>query len=349
MVPIKAACGGLVNFDLVAWLCCIIRAMKTTRLFILTALAFALSPAVQAQEAPFPTRNVQIVVPYTPGTGADILARILGPRLAERWKTGVITDNRAGATGNIGTEFVAKAAPDGHTVLFTATSFGTTPALTAKLPFDPVKSFAPVALVATSSMSFVVHPQLPVKSLNEFIALAKRQPGKLLYCSPGNGGPQHLAMELIKLETKTDLVHIPYKGSGGAVTDLIGGHVQAMVVSLQTIAPFVQNGRLRMLAIMGAERSPAFPNVPTLKEQGLANLEVETWYGVLAPAATPSTAIAKINSELHSLLQLPEIREQLAKQGMNAAGGPPERLGNLVKNELTRWARVVHAAKIKAD
>jgi tripartite-type tricarboxylate transporter receptor subunit TctC len=142
---------------------------------------------------------------------------------------------------------------------------------------------------------------------------------------------------------------VPYKGSGGALTDLMGGHVQAMVVSLQTVAPFVQNGRLRMLAILGAERSPAFPNVPTIKEQGLANLVVETWYGVLAPAATPSTAIAKINLELHSLLQLPDIREQLAKQGMNAAGGPPERLGTLVKSELTRWARVVSAAKIKAD
>ncbi len=319
----------------------------------ITAILFAgwfCAHTAHAQEAPaFPSRTVQIVVPYTPGTGADILARILGPRLAERWKSGVITDNRPGATGNIGTDFVAKAAPDGHTVLFTATSFGTTPALTAKLPFDPVKSFAPVSLVATSSMSLVVHPQLPVKSLKEFIALAQRQPGKLLYCSPGNGGPQHLAMELIKLETKTDIVHIPYKGSGGAVTDLIGGHVQAMVVSLQTIAPFVQNGRLRMLTVMGAERSPAFPNVPTIREQGLVNLEVETWYGVLAPAATPPAAITKINSELHALLQLPDIREQLSKQGMNAAGGPPDRLGTLVKSELTRWARVVNAAKIKAD
>ena len=312
------------------------------------ALGFCGAHAI-AQETAFPTRTVQIVVPYTPGTGADILARILGPRLAERWKTAVITDNRAGATGNIGADFVAKATPDGHTVLFTATSFSTTPALTAKLPFDPLKSFAPVSLVATSSMSLVVHPQLPVKSLKEFIALARREPGRLLYCSPGNGGPQHLAMELIKLETKTDLLHIPYKGSSGALTDLVGGHVQAMVAALQTVSPFVQNGRLRMLAIMGAERSPAFPNVPTLKEQGLANLEIEPWYGVLAPAATPPAAIAKINAELHALLQLPDIREQLARQGMNAAGGAPERLGNLVKSELTRWARVVSAAKIKAD
>ncbi len=315
---------------------------------MLAVALFAAKTAV-AQDAFFPARTVQIVVPYTPGTGADILARILGPRLAERWKVGVVTDNRAGATGIIGTDFVAKAVPDGHTLLFTATSFGTTPALTAKLPFDPARSFAPVSLVATSSMSLVVHPQLPVKSLKEFIALAQRQPGKLLYCSPGNGGPQHLAMELIKLETRTDLVHVPYKGSGGALTDLMGGHVQAMVVSLQTVAPFVQNGRLRMLAIMGAERSNAFPSLPTIKEQGLPNLDVETWYGVLAPAATPPSAIAKINTELHALLQLPDIREQLARQGMNVVGGPPDKLGNLVKSELARWARVVNAAKIKAD
>ena len=327
------------------------RTLRTTLQHAATILCAGLLcvHTVSAQEPSFPARTVQIVVPYTPGTGADILARILGPRLAERWKVGVVTDNRAGATGNIGTEFVAKAAPDGHTVLFTATSFSTTPALSGKLPFDPVKSFAPVSLAATSSMSLVVHPQLPVKSLNEFIALARRQPGKLLYSSPGNGGPQHLAMELIKLETKTDLVHVPYKGSGGALTDLMGGHVQAMVAALQTASPFVQSGRLRMLAILGAERSPAFPTVPTVKEQGLANLEVEPWYGVLAPAATPPAAIAKMNAELHALLQLPDIREQLAKQGMNAAGGAPERLGNLIKSELARWSRVVQAAKIKAD
>jgi tripartite-type tricarboxylate transporter receptor subunit TctC len=289
------------------------------------------------------------VVPYTPGTGADILARILGPRLAERWKAPVITDNRPGATGIIGTDFVAKAAPDGHILLFVATSFATTPALAAKLPFDPVKSLAPVSLVATSTLSLVVHPQLPVISLKEFVALAQRQPGKLYYSSPGNGGPQHLAMELIKLETRTDLVHVPYKGMGGALTDLMGGHVQAMVAALQTVAPFVQSGRLRMLAVMGAQRAATYPQVPTLKEQQLPNLEIDTWYGVFAPAATPGAAIAKINAELHALLQLPDIREHLARQGMNAAGGAPERLGSLVKSELARWARVVNAAKIRAD
>jgi len=297
----------------------------------------------------YPARTVQIVVPYTPGTGADILARILGPKLAERWKVGVVTDNRAGATGNIGTEFVAKAVPDGYTLLCTATSFGTNPALNPKLPFDPVKSFAPVALIATSAMSVVVTPGLPAKTVREFIELARAQPGKLYYSSPGNGGPQHLAMELLKLDARIDLVHVPYKGSGGALADLVGGHVQAMIVSLQTAAPYVQGGKLRMLALMSAERSPAFPDVPTLKELGLADLEVETWYGLFAPAGTPEAVVAKLNAELNVLLRQADVRDLLAKQGMNPAGGPPERFAKLLGQELTRWRRVVTAAGIKAD
>jgi tripartite-type tricarboxylate transporter receptor subunit TctC len=303
-----------------------------------------------AQGAPaWPQRNVQFVVPFTPGVGADILARTLGPRLAERWKVSVITDNRPGATGNIGADFVAKALPDGHTVLFAATSFGTTPALYQKLPFDPVKSFAPVALIATSGLGLVVHPQLPAKTLREFIQLAKRRPGEMLYSSPGNGGPQHLTMELLKLEAGINIVHVPYKGLAGAITDVMGGHVQVMVSALQTAQPYVVGGRLRMIGVMSAERSPAFPDVPTFKEQGQSGLEVYTWYGVFAPAGTPAPVIAKLNGDIHAILQQPDMREVLVKQGMSAVGGPPEILGDLVKSELVRWARVVKAAKIKFD
>jgi tripartite-type tricarboxylate transporter receptor subunit TctC len=321
-------------------------------LLLLGALVpfFALCGGATAQDAgSYPARNVTLVVPYTPGTGADILSRILGPKLAERWKVGVITDNRAGASGNIGTEHVAKSAPDGYTLLCTATSFGTAPALSAKLPFDPVKSFTPVALLATSAVSLTVNPELPAKSLAEFVELAKKAPGKYYYASPGSGGPQHLTMELLKQELKIDLVHVPYKGSGGAVSDLIAGHVQAMAISLQTAAPYVQGGKLRMLSVMSAERSPAFPDVPTMKELGLADLEVETWYGVFAPAGTPAPVVARINAELNALLGQPDVRALLEKQGMNAGGGSPERFGALVKNELARWSRVVKAAGIKAD
>jgi tripartite-type tricarboxylate transporter receptor subunit TctC len=306
-------------------------------------------PLADAQESDWPSRTIQIVVPYTPGTGADILARVLGPKLAERWKVAVVTDNRAGASGNIGTEFVAKAAPDGYTLLCTATSFGTNPAVNRKLPFDPVKSFAPVIQLAGSSVAVIVTPALPAKSMREFVELARSQPGKLYYSSPGSGGPQHLAMELLKQTARIDLVHVPYKGSGGALADLVGGHVQAMIVSLQTVAPYVQSGKLRMLAVMSAERSPAFPAVPTLKELGLPDLEVETWYGVFAPAGTSAPVVARLNAELNTLLTQPDIRDLLAKQGMSAVGGSSERFGELVKAELVRWSRVVAAAGIKAD
>ena len=288
-------------------------------------------------------------MPFTPGTGADILARILGPRLAERWKAAVVVDNRAGATGNIGTDAVAKSAPDGHTLLFTATSFGTNPALSRNLPFDPVKSFAPVGIVATSALAVVVNGNLSVNSMRDLVDLARKQPGKMHYSSPGNGGIQHLTMELLKLEAGFDMVHVPYKGLGGAMSDLVAGHVQAMVSALQSAAPHVQSGKLRMVAVMTPQRSSAFPGVPTLREQGMGELEVETWYGVFAPAGTPGDVIARINSEVNVLLKDPGIVENLARQGMAPAGGPPERLGELVKRELARWNRVVSAAGIKAD
>ncbi len=317
---------------------------------LLAAALLVCAAGAAAQEASsYPARNVTVVVPYTPGTGADILARLLGPKLAERWKVAMITDNRAGAIGNIGTDHVAKSAPDGYTLLCVATSFATNPPLHKKLPFDPVKDFAPVALLATSAVSLTVNPDFPAKSMAEFIDVARESPGKYYYASPGSGGPQHLTMELLKQELKFDMVHVPYKGSGGAITDLLAGHVQAMVISLQTAAPYVHGGKLRMLAVMSAQRSSAFPDVPTMKEQGLGDLEVETWYGMFAPAGTPRAVVTKINADLNALLKEPDVRSFLEKQGMNAEGGTPERFGGLVKSELARWSRVVKNAGIKAD
>jgi tripartite-type tricarboxylate transporter receptor subunit TctC len=317
------------------------------RAILLALAALCSSPAAFAQD--YPARPVHIIVPYTPGTGADILARLIGPKLGERWKVGVPTENKPGATGNIGAEFVAKAAPDGHTLLFVATSFGTTPALQKNLPYDPVKSFEPVALIATSGLVVVVHPQVPARSMKELIELAKRQPGKMHYSSPGNGGPQHLAMELVKLETGMNIVHVPYKAAAGALTDVVGGHIDATVAAVQTAHPHVQSGRLRALAIMSAERSPAYPDVPTMGEQGLQDLEVETWYGAFAPASTPPAVIRKINSDINAALKEAQVREAIEKQGMTPVGGTPQRLGDLVRNELPRWNRVVSAAGIKAD
>ena len=317
------------------------------RALLIAAAACCVSPAAFPQD--YPTRPVHLIVPYTPGTGAEILARLIGPKLGERWRVGVPTENKPGATGNIGADFVAKAAPDGHTLLFVATSFGTTPALQKNLPFDPVKSFEPVALVATSGLVVVTHPQVPARSMKELVELAKRQPGKMHYSSPGNGGPQHLAMELIKLETGMNIVHVPYKGAAGALADVVGGHVEATIAAVQTAHPHVQSGKLRALAIMSAERSSAYPDVPTMKEQGLSDLEVETWYGAFAPAGTPSQIVQKLNSDINAVLREAQIRGALEKQGMTPAGGTPQRLAELVRKELPRWNRVVSAAGIKAD
>ena len=315
--------------------------MKT----VLALLALAAASICNAQ-APFPSRTITIVVPFTPATGADVIARLLQPKLTDNLKVPVIVENRAGASGAIGTEQVAKSLPDGYTVLFTATSHGTLPAMKRSLPYDPVKSFTPVALAATSAMSLVLGPQVPAANMGEFVALAKKSPGALNYSSPGAGSIQNLAMELVKLETGIDLVHVPYKGSAGASSDLVAGHVQATVAALQTMAPFVSTGRLRMIAVFSAERSPAFPEVPTMKELGHPGLVVDTWYGIFAPAGTPREIVARLNKEVNVLLQQPEIRDAFAKQGLTAVVDRPERLGELVEHEIRRWNRVVASAGI---
>lgn len=315
----------------------------------LAAAALALAAAAAHAADPWPSRTVSIVVPYTPGTGADTIARLLSPALAERLKVPVVVDNKPGASGAIGTETVAKSPPDGYTLLFTATSHGTVPALKRGVPYDAVKSFTPVALAATSALALVVNPDLPATTFAQFVALAKKEPGRLYYSSPGNGSPQHLTMELIKLEAGIDLVHVPYKGSAGAARDLVGGHVQAAVAALQTMAPYVKGGKLRMLAVLSEERSPAFPDVPTMKELGHPDLVVDTWYGVFAPAGTPPEVVARLNAEMDALLRQPATVEAFAKQGLVAVADAPARLGTLVAAELARWTRVVASARIQGD
>jgi tripartite-type tricarboxylate transporter receptor subunit TctC len=317
--------------------------------FIAAAAGLAALFGSVAHAQNYPTKPVKMVVPFPPGGSLDIAGRLIAQKLTDAWGQSVVVENKPGAGGNIGADFVAKAAPDGHVLLMTATSFATTPALSPKLPFDPIRSFAPVVQIAASELTLVVHPQLPVRSMPEFIQLAKRRPGQLLYSSPGNGGPQHLTTELIKLETGIDIVHVPYKGATGAVTDLIGGHVQAMVSAMQTISPQVRGRKLRMLAVMGEKRSAAFPEVPTMKEHGWPNLIVETWYGLFAPAGTSSAVIAKLNADINALLQHADVRDSLARQDLNPVGGSPEGFADMVGRDLSRWARVVAAANIKPD
>jgi tripartite-type tricarboxylate transporter receptor subunit TctC len=331
-----------------------ITAFQRTRSGVCIAQAlfgFAVScfmACVQAQD-PYPSRAIRVVVPYPPGTGADILARLIGPKLSERWKVPLVVENRPGASAVPGHDFIAKAAPNGYTIGFSATSFTTNVPLAPKLPYDPIRSFEQVALVATNVVSVCIANKLPARTLGEFLELARRQPGKLNYASPGNGTPQHLAMELLRLEAKVDIVHVPYKSSPGAITDLIAGHVEAMVIPLQTAAPHVQSGGLKMVAVMSAKRSPAFADVPTMRELGMPAIEVDTWYGVFAPAGTPADIVRKWNAELNLLLRQPDTQEALEKQGLLPAGGPPERLTSFLKEDIARWARVVAAARIKAD
>jgi tripartite-type tricarboxylate transporter receptor subunit TctC len=330
-----------------------IRAMarrKTLGVLALAACSALWAGHTRAQSAlgTYPSGTVTLMVPFTTGTGADLLARLLGPKLADKWKVSVVTENKAGASGSIGTAAAAKAAPNGLTVLVTATAHGTFPALISKLPFNPQQAFTPVVLLGTSALGLATSGKSPFNTFKDFQEAAKKQPGVLNYASPGTGSPQHLAMELLAQETNIKLLHVPYKGTAGALTDLMGGHVEASVVALQTAAPHLQSGALRMLALMSAERSPAFPNVPTLKELGVANGVVETWYGVFVPSGTPAEVVAKLNADINSLLQLPEVKDTMNKQGMVIVGGNPERMNDLVKNELSRWARVVEKAGIKA-
>ena len=310
-------------------------------------LALAAVTGAQAQQ--YPNRAITIIVPFTPGTGIDIMARTIGQKVSERWGASVVADNRAGASGNIGAEMVAKAAPDGYTLMMTATSLATNAAINRNLRYDPAKSFAPISLVATGTMAFITSTNTSAATVREFVAMAKAEPAKLNYASSGNGTPQHLSMELFKLDTGIDVTHIPYKGAAGAVTDVVGGRVNAIIMPIHTAHPYVQGGKLKMLAVMAPERSPLYPNVPTLREAGYPNVQVDVWYGLLAPAGTPAEIVNRWNAEVNTILALPDVREILSKQGLNAAGGRAELLADMIRTELARWPRVVTAAGIKAD
>jgi tripartite-type tricarboxylate transporter receptor subunit TctC len=316
------------------------------RFFIFAAL-LAATPVLAQQ--PYPSRPVTIVVPFSPGTGIDILARTLSERFNARWGVPVVVENRPGASGNIGAEAAAHSAPDGYTLLMTATSFATNVALAKRLPYDPQKSFAPVALVATGTLALVVAPSSPAKTIGEFVDLVRAKPGALNYASTGNGTVQHLTMELLKQALGIDLVHVPYKANAVAITDVAGGHVEAMITPVHTAGPLAKQNKLRLLAVLSAERSPVFPAVPTLKEEGFPDLEVEVWYAMLAPVGTPGAIVAQLNAEIDEILSSREVREALANQGLAPVGGPPERLAERLHTELARWPRVVAKAGIKAD
>ena len=309
----------------------------------------ALFIGTSAAQVPFPSRPILLVVPFTPGTGIDILARTLGPRLADRLGQPVAVDNKAGASSLIGTEFVARAAPDGHTLLVTATSLTITAALNKKLPYDVEKSFAPISLVATGTSALLVGNNTTAQNVGELVTLAKAKAGALNYGSPGIGTGPHLAIELFKQEAGINMTHIPYKGAAGSFVDLIGGRIDAMFQPIHASLTYLQQGKLRMLAILADSRSAVVPNVPTMKEAGYPNVQLENWYGMLAPVGTPRDIIARLNNEINAQLGTTVVRDELAKQGLSTVGGSPSRLEDTIRSELVRWARVVAAGNIKAE
>lgn len=298
----------------------------------------------------WPAKPIRMVIPFPAGGTTDILGRIAAQKLSESLGQQVIPDNRPGAAGNIGTEVVAKAAPDGYMLL---TAPGSTltihPSLYAKLGFDPLRDFAPVTVLAAVPNVLVVHPSLPARSVKELIALAKAKPDALNYASTGAGQSTHLAMELFKTMAGVKITHVPYKGSAPAVTDLLGGHVSLMFDNMPSAAPHVKAGKLRPLAVSTLKRSPLLPEIPTVAEAGLPGFEVSVWFAVLAPAGTPRAVVDRLNQVLVNALQAPDVRERLSSQGAEPIGNSPEQFTALMKRDLAKWAKVVKAAEIKLD
>jgi tripartite-type tricarboxylate transporter receptor subunit TctC len=309
-------------------------------------MAGASHPATAQQ----PGRVITIIVPQTPGTGPDILARLIGPELQKQLGQSVVVDNRTGASGNIGTQAAARAEPDGNTLMIaTSPTFVSNTYLFKNLPYDPRTNFIPIVEIAHASIALVVHPSLPVASAPEFVEYVRKRPGQINYGSPGTGTPHHLAMELFKFKTQTNLMHIPYKGTAGAVTDLLGGHVSAMFLPTHVALPLAKEGKIRILAIASGKRVSVAPNVPTLAELGISGVEVDFWFGLVAPAGTSPQIVARFNATVNEILRSPHIIEQLGQQGLATAGGPPERLRTSIENEFKKWPRVFQEAGIKAE
>jgi tripartite-type tricarboxylate transporter receptor subunit TctC len=293
---------------------------------------------------------VRFIVPFAPGGSTDTLARTLAQRLSEALGQQFVVDNRSGGNGNIGTELVARAAADGQTILLGyIANLGIGPSLYAKLPFDPVKDFAPITLLAVSPNILVAHPSLPVKSVRELVAYAKANPQKVNYASAAVASLGHLAGELLNSSAGIQMQHVPYKGSGQAVIDLLAGQIQIMFSGMSSVMPHIKGGKLRPLAVTGAQRSPAAPDVPTIAEGGYPGFEASAWYAVLAPAGTADKVVARLNQEIVHALKLPGVRERLENVGFELVGGTPDACATYMRSEITKWSRVVKASGIKAE
>ena len=298
----------------------------------------------------YPTKAIRFVVPFAPGGTTDILARIIGQRLMEPLGQSIVIENRPGANGALGSELVAKAPPDGHTIIMGYLgSLAINPNLYPKLSYDAVKDFAPITLAAATTQAIVMHPSLPARNLKDLISLAKARPGQIAYASAGIGAPSHLAGELFKMMAGINMVHVPYKGSGAALTDLLGGHVAISFGGLAAAAPYVKTGRLKILAVANATRSPAMPDVPSVAESGLPGFEVPSWFGVLAPAGTPAPIVNRLNAEMVKILRAPDVKERLAADGAEVVANTPEQFAAYIRAEITKWGKVIRDAQIRPE
>ena len=313
----------------------------------LAACAILGAPGALAQA--YPSQPIKVIVPFTPGTGMDIIARTVGPKLSERLGQPIIIENKPGASGNIGAELVARSAPDGHTVMITANTMLIAASLYRNVPFDPLADFSPISLAAWGTLLLTANPRANINSVAGLIAQAKADPGKLTYASPGVGTPHHMSMELFKDLTGTNLLHVPYKGSAGALTDLLSGEVNLGFVPIHVAMPHVKAGRLKPLAVGSAKRHPNAPDVPSLQELGVKGAVVDMWYAFMAPKGTPAPVVEKLDAELRAILSLPEIKSNFEKQGMDAASSSPEELNAMMRRDYARWATVIKKNNITAD
>ncbi len=319
--------------------------MSYSRLFVVAFVLICGSAWAQS----YPTKPVRIVVPFPPGGSTDIVARDVAQKLTQAWGQTVMVENRAGGGTTIGTDAVAKAAPDGYTLLMAPAPFTINPSLLAKLPYDTLADFAPVTLVYTTPLVLVVNPNVPAKSVAEFTALAKSRPRQLNFGSSGTGGSNHLAGELFNAMAGVKMVHIPYKGNAPALADLVGGHVDAIFNGITSAVALVRSGNLRALAVTSRKRSEALPDIPTLDELGLKGFEAVAWSGINAPAKTPHEVIARIHAEVKRIIQMPEVRVRLKDEGSDPIGNTPEEYASFIRDEIAKWAKVIKFANVKAD
>jgi tripartite-type tricarboxylate transporter receptor subunit TctC len=318
-----------------------------SRVFLLGCIFCICSADVSAQH--YPDRPIRLVVSFAPGGGTDVAARQIQPLLSEYLGRQVVVDNRPGGASTLGTSLVAKAAPDGYTLLMSDTTFGIVPGLYGKLPYDAIRDFAPVTQVSSMPSALVVHPSLGVHTVKEFVALAKAKPGSLNYGSGGVGTPVHMSGELLQLKAGIRMVHVPYKGAGPAMADLIGGHFQLMFPTLQSVAPHIKSGRLRVLAMTSDKRSRAFPDVPTMEEAGVPGVISMAWFGIQAPAGTPRPVIVRLHDETVKAVQDPAVRDRLLADGAEPVGSTPAQFSKFIAGEIAKWTAVVKAAGVKAE